>query len=186
MQVTENDLRTHYELTDTEELIELRARNTLTDTAVAVLNQVLIERGVSKDLQKQVIEEHKDENSEQQSVLGMKWLNFWAYFRYPVGSLGTLYSILILPSTSLPPPGYKIAISIGLFGAFAMLVMSFGLHRRRIWAWWGNWIFIVLDTLIILEQSSLNIILFLIGLCAAGVWIWFNFVYWEKRRAWFT
>ncbi len=47
MKVTEQDLRDRYEALQTEQLLELRAQGTLTETATRVLEQVLAERSVS-------------------------------------------------------------------------------------------------------------------------------------------
>lgn len=46
MKVTEQDLRERYEALETEQLLELQAQGTLTETAARVLEQVLAERSV--------------------------------------------------------------------------------------------------------------------------------------------
>ena len=49
MEVTEQDLLERYQSMETEELLELKARGTLTDTATRILEQVLAQRSVSSE-----------------------------------------------------------------------------------------------------------------------------------------
>lgn len=51
MQVTEQDLREHYEGLETERLLELKAQGTLTETATRVLEQVLARRSLPTEEQ---------------------------------------------------------------------------------------------------------------------------------------
>ena len=66
MKVTAQDLRERYESMETEQLLELRARGTLTKTAARVLEQVLAGRSVSPEQQAVVTELQKqvDEQTE--------------------------------------------------------------------------------------------------------------------------
>lgn len=49
MKVTEQDLRERYEALETEQLLELQVRGTLTETATRVLEEVLAERSISAE-----------------------------------------------------------------------------------------------------------------------------------------
>ena len=70
--------------------------------------------------------------------------------------------------------------------------MIFGLHNRKGWAWKWNWVLIAWGGLILAIPKTpfsaddfwgryiTTIIVF--GL----VWMWPNYVYWKKRRGWFS
>lgn len=59
MQITKEDLRERYDSLSTEELIDLRAKGTLTELALGVLNQVLESRGLSTEAQQRAVDEAK-------------------------------------------------------------------------------------------------------------------------------
>lgn len=69
MEVTEQDLLEHYRSLETHELLELKARGTLTDTAARVLEQVLAERSVSSEEQVRVTAEIEQRVSEEREAI---------------------------------------------------------------------------------------------------------------------
>lgn len=114
--------------------------------------------------------------------LGTKWLSFCAYYQYPVGGLGAIWAAWGVPITNFPR-----AIVIALPIALTLFAISYGLHRRRMWAWKANWVVMVLAGIeFISEKSSEHVIVFLVAIFGIGIWLWFNFVYWTKRRGLFS
>lgn len=59
MEITKKDLLERYKSLSTEELIELRARGTLTDIAATVLEELLESRGIKKELRENLTSEEQ-------------------------------------------------------------------------------------------------------------------------------
>ena len=116
--------------------------------------------------------------------LGTRWLKFWIYWGLPIGAL-TDFS---RASHYDPPWG----IVCSLISVAVRVVMIFGLHNRKGWAWKWNWVLIAWVGLILAIPKTpfsaddfwgryiTTIIVF--GL----VWMWPNYVYWKKRRGLFS
>lgn len=119
--------------------------------------------------------------------IGTKWLSFWSYFSLPFGGvLGILMSIGI-PAIAI------IIVPISIF----QIITAIGLHYRKIWAWKANWVAIVLSWIgaaipninasnqngSLGEFSGLFVILFLFS---GVIWMWPNYIYWNKRKHLFT
>ena len=129
MQVTATDLRNTYEKLETAQLVELRSKGTLTETATAVLAQILAERGVSPTEQQQIETETLEQSNRQKSYytgLATVWQR----------ALGRLIDSLIFIGL-LIPGGLQIGSYTFLLGtpltilAFVYLFLADGLPRGR-------------------------------------------------------
>jgi uncharacterized RDD family membrane protein YckC len=69
MEVTEQDLRENYESLETEQLLELKLRGTLTDTANGVLEQILAERSISSEERAKLAAEIQEQLSEDDALM---------------------------------------------------------------------------------------------------------------------
>ena len=184
MEVTNNDLEQRYKSLSTDELIELRATNTLTDIAKSILCKVLEERGVAADEQDILTKEFNGELTyvKQHPTLGTKWICFCAYFQYPIGGIGAVSTALNVPISE-----FTKAIIISAPFALIFFIIAFGLHKRKLLAWKANWVVLALGCLgFIYEQSAKELIALLITAIAIIVFAWLNYIYWTKRRYMFT
>jgi uncharacterized RDD family membrane protein YckC len=71
MQVTEQDLRERYEALETEQLLELQAKGTLTETAARVLEQVLAERQVSPETRAALVSQIEKRVAAENEAVGL-------------------------------------------------------------------------------------------------------------------
>lgn len=115
------------------------------------------------------------------TVLGIKWLQFWTYFSLPVGGISFGLLCFAVPDWKLP-----FAFLAGLH-----FYTAYGLHRRFLWAWQGNWALVVVSWVGAAVPSDFGspidfafkyAFVFLLG---GLVWMWPNYVYWMKRRGLF-
>ena len=123
--------------------------------------------------------------------LKIKWLKFWNYFSLPVGGIfGILMSVGFLKSIELMLLGI-IVISMSIL----QLIVAYGLHHRKFWAWQWNWVLVAIvymsllipiqtsgyyeDTAEFVAQSIMRMIV------GSLVWVWPNYVYWKKRKGLF-
>ena len=110
--------------------------------------------------------------------LGTKWLKFWNYFSLPVGGI-----LGLLVSLRFPDVGIIIG-SISIL----QLAVAYGLHNRRLWAWQWNWVVIVLTwfsgAIPRAFGNSMDFwVKFVLFVVVFGfIWIWPNYVYWNKRK----
>jgi hypothetical protein len=122
------------------------------------------------------------------SSLGLKWLKFWNYFSLPTGSFLGLLSILSVSPPITPVVFWDVGILILQFS------LIYGLHQRRLWAWKLNWIIVItifinvvtkVPVMIINKSDNILIMQFLIRLTIGVLWLWSNYVYWNKRQGLF-
>lgn len=116
------------------------------------------------------------------ATLGTKWLKFWNYFSLPVGGI-----LCILFVFAFPEPKYGF---LGL--SYLHFYLAYGLHRRQMWAWQWNWVMIfatwVVGAVPDFFASAIDfwmqyLIMFLIF---GVIWMWPNYVYWNKRKGLFS
>lgn len=128
MQVTEQDLREHYEALETKQLLELQAQGTLTETATRVLEQVLAERSVPAEERAALVAEVEKEASardEQMGSLASRGARLGAQLIdtvlvFVILFLATLFG-LASPVLALP----------GVLVALAYLLLADGLPRGQ-------------------------------------------------------
>jgi uncharacterized RDD family membrane protein YckC len=128
VEVTEQDLRERYESLATEELLELKARATLTDTAARLLEQVLAARSVSSEEQVRVTAEIEQRVAEQREAIAS------------LASLGErlgaqlidsfIAAAIVLMSFFLGIVAFPLLI-LGSVAAFAYLLLADGLPRGQ-------------------------------------------------------
>ena len=76
---------------------------------------------------------HTDQDQSKTKQLGLKWFNFWCYVLLPLnGCISILAFMGFLEG---------IGILFGVIGALQFLV-AYVLHKRKVWAWEGNWLLI--------------------------------------------
>lgn len=125
------------------------------------------------------------------SSLGIKWVKFWSYFYLQV----TIISVLAPWAGSyIEPyrrqygtvPGWVTNVPILI--VLVSLVLSWGLHARKAWAWNLNWIPVLMPVLTPLFVAPLvNPSMGMPGrvlgfLAVVAVWVLPNIAYWGKRR----
>jgi hypothetical protein len=116
------------------------------------------------------------------SSLRIRWLAFWNYIWLPLG--GIIYALSLTP--------YPV---FGLTGAALNFSAAYGLHRRKLWAWWLNWVMVGLAPiggfLGVLARAQTegweSVGAWLVGAAAVGlIWLWANVIYWKKRKPLFS
>jgi len=112
------------------------------------------------------------------------WITFNIYFRIPISMLA------IIVQSFLTRDIYSIIISllICILGIFVVI----GLYKRRLFGWILNWIWLILETLILAIKTSIKEGVidnqsFIIGLIVSSL-LWFlpNFLYFKKRESLFN
>jgi len=115
--------------------------------------------------------------------LSIRWLKFWIYYRL------TIWAILVMIQSFSWIFGEELILlgTINLIFAVFLLIISTGLHMRRLWAWKLNWIVLGWDAIIFPLNYYQTLISLSIALVAIVViWAWPNFVYFQKRRILFS
>lgn len=114
--------------------------------------------------------------------LGVKWLYWWTYVSLPLGGfLGIMFSL------NYP----LLAVILFPLSIFQIAVAS-GLHKRHYWAWKWNWLLIVvtwLEVSLPYRASSSSMLVFtypLLMTVSSLLWLWPNYIYWNKRKHLFS
>ncbi len=117
--------------------------------------------------------------------LPTKWISFLTHFSLPVGGVIGLVNSIGLLRTAGPVGAYLLVVSV------SQLVLAYGLHHRRLWAWKANWFFIALGYLYMIVSTGVavprdpaSLAGHAIGAGAAGwlLWMWPNLRYFRRRR----
>jgi hypothetical protein len=129
--------------------------------------------------------------TEQQKQLPIKWLVVYTYGLIPVAivlSLAYVVAALAGLDTSLfqdvgaSPPGSFALVRIALM--LPLRVVQFiGLHRRRMWGWYLNYIVLVLGVLLGSSRWAEDVETYMGGV-AIGVIVWLlpNAIYFNRRK----
>ena len=151
------------------------------------------------------IEENINTENNEKAELPMNWWKFLKYFRYPVGILGLFVSIVQSIEANVIAVGWLgwtaiILDSATLITSSVAYAMMLGKHKK-----WFN--FLVLNLVVESVQMTLAIVLntslesnyinlndykeiviyaLMSWLLAGGLWIGLNYVYFKKRKAYFT
>ena len=193
MEVNAEVLRQRYSTMETQDLIELQWKEELTELALGVLDGVLKSRGVTDEMRAEItkeLEETMPRSGDKRAHRGVskplktKWLKVWNYFSLPLSGINNIY-VAVTASEVL------FSILTAIF-AFIQLSTAFGLYHRRVWAWKLNWIALLLSyyggvTLPIFlkkaygVETNFNQIVISMFICAL-IWLWPNYVYWNKRK----
>lgn len=143
---------------------------------------VIGERTTGTPMFAQKAESPKVRNMEAVRTVGTKWLKFWTYFSLPLGGV-----LGILISHSTPQVG-SVILPMSVF----QLILAYGLHKRKYWAWQWNWVAILYAwiggaTPRTFGSSADYWVKFMIVVLAFGlIWMWPNYIYWKRRRALFS
>lgn len=151
------------------------------------------------------IEENINTENNEKAELPMNWWKFLKYFRYPVGILGLLVSIVQSIEANVIAVGWLgwtaiILDSATLITSSVAYAMMLGKHKK-----WFN--FLVLNLVVESVQMTLAIVLntslesnyinlndykeiviyaLMSWLLAGSLWIIPNYIYFKKRKAYFT
>lgn len=130
-------------------------------------------------------------STEQQKQPPIKWLVVYTYALIPAAivlSLAYVVAALAGLDTSLfqdvgaPPPG---SFAVGRLALMLPLhvVLFIGLHRRRLWGWYLNYVVLVLGVLLGPSRWAEDIETY-IGVVALGGFVWLlpNVVYFNRRK----
>jgi len=118
--------------------------------------------------------------------LPTRWLNFYVYFRIPVGIVLSVPSALALvASYSDDPTSVLLILTLEALLVCFCVFLFVGLHRRRFWGWRLNWYSLVLD--VVLNPLGKGPAMYFLCL-VVGALLWFlpNAIYFKKRRYLFT
>jgi hypothetical protein len=137
MDAMEAQLRENYEGQDTEELLELLARDSLTDTARRVLNEVLSRRGVSENRIEQIKSEVAVTERESKRIDINQVEKYWRVVRYSFTGLVAMVVIAFYSHTVAPQTdgivGFLI-VACGLTYCVAVGYLARAL-KRSVVAW---------------------------------------------------
>lgn len=140
------------------------------------------------------MEEHSIPTASVPSTPGIKWLKFWNYFSLPVGGLlnALMYAVGFMHAFE-KKAGFELSVDTSRLIFLVSLVtwtipywiVAWAVHRRKAWAWYGNWVVIILtasgflyDFHDLAFDNPHPIRFILVG----SLWMWANIVYWRKRR----
>ncbi len=101
------------------------------------------------------------------------WLWFYTYIRLPLGALAAISAVDRLQ------PNDSVFAWIAAVGAIAVAV---GLHRRTIWGWQLNWIFLLFESTNFIKMIAPSQTFFSAIAVVAVVWLAPNSVYFYRRR----
>lgn len=124
------------------------------------------------------------------SNLGTKWLSFYTYGFLPFRIVAGLVPVLA-QYDKLREAGYSPTISFQdlapsiIWGIFTLVVL-YGLHKRQMWGWTINWVYLfafVLGSPVgnTREFGTYVVAIILLGL----VFLLPNFIYFKKRKVLF-
>ncbi|RME83988.1 MAG: hypothetical protein D6771_05090 [Zetaproteobacteria bacterium] len=122
--------------------------------------------------------------------VGMRWFNVWVYVLLPLGALLGLVGAFLVYVTTEDVRLRVLAVDMMLANAALSILVSWGLHGRRLWAWYLNWLYVVFPTLNGMEHFVRPDASFvdtvgeaLLGLAlATAIWGYPNYLYWMRRR----
>ncbi len=120
--------------------------------------------------------EQELQNKNDVKTMPTKWLNFWIYFRLPVTAVFSF-----VWATSLKHN--EIGIFLFCWSVF-ILVVAFGLYKRKLWAWKLLWLILVSDFLVCWQYRGVE---FISSLIIVG-FLWFvpNLSYFKRRKILFS
>jgi len=130
-------------------------------------------------------------STEQQKQLPIKWLVVYTYGLIPAAivlSLAYVVAALAGLDTSLfqdvgaSPPGLFALVRIALM--LPLRVVQFiGLHRRRMWGWYLNYILLVLGVLLGSSRWAEDVETYMGSVALGGfVWLLPNAIYFRRRK----
>jgi hypothetical protein len=124
------------------------------------------------------------------SSISTKWLSFYTYGLLPFYVFTGFVSILV-EYDKLVEAGYNVTLTFRHFfppiiGGIFTLVVLYGLHKRKMWGWTINWVYlfaIVLSSPLVhtREIGAYLVAVFLLGL----VFLLPNLIYFRKRQVLF-
>ncbi len=135
--------------------------------------------------------EHKysDEGSNltKSKSLPTRWLSFYTYFFLPFKILTSPVNILA-EYDRLIEAGYNVSLNpfdfvpIVIVDIFICLLI-YGLHKRKLWGWISNWIFLALIVLVNPIGTSKDFTVYFVAVFLTAL-IFFlpNYIYFKKRR----
>lgn len=110
--------------------------------------------------------------------LGLKWMYWWIYVTLPMGGLlGIMLSVN-------QPLSAAIMFPLSLFH----IAVASGLHKKQYWAWRWNWLLVVVTWLEIslpYRASDFGAFLFnypFLMTASSLLWLWPNYIYWNRRK----
>jgi hypothetical protein len=118
----------------------------------------------------------------------MKWFCFYTYFLLPFWVICILAEIHKMGTASILPIGF-IAYTLGLI---ALIVAVFiGLHKRKLWGWYLNWVLLAIEVLTKIlfypvgdfEKNTRH---FASYLFAGSIYTLASVIYFRKRKVSFT
>jgi len=130
-------------------------------------------------------------STEQQKQLPIKWLVVYTYGLIPVGIVAAV-AYLVAALTGLDTSLFQ-DIGAPPSGSFAMgrlalmlplhVVLFIGLHRRRLWGWYLNYVVLVLGVLLGPSRWAEDVETY-IGVVALGGFVWLlpNAIYFNRRK----
>lgn len=128
-------------------------------------------------------EDKKDELTNKPDDIPVRWLQFYTYFRLPVGLIISIVSFLAINDATEQIVSLILTIP---FVILAVLVFI-GLHKRRLWGWKLNWALIGTEIILFgLDRAEDGISFGIFFSIALLVWFTPNYIYFNKRRLLFS
>lgn len=129
--------------------------------------------------------------------MGMAWYKFYSYIFLPLGILGYILGLndvsfhffyFYLGATPYPSYVPRYIFVIIAAGTIVLnLILIFGLHYKKLWAWYLNIFSLALFIIAASIHNFANIQTFVCGVLLNGA-LWFipNYSYFKRRKIMFT
>jgi hypothetical protein len=109
--------------------------------------------------------------------LGKRWFMFWTYVCYPVS-----FAVFLFLAVATAKPYFWVFVLL-------ILLITTGLHNRRLWGYQLNLILIVANfgaLFLPAIRESTPTDSWVLQLVVGGVFVAANIAYWQKRKSWFS
>jgi hypothetical protein len=142
-------------------------------------------------VEKVINEEAAARTSAPAKALRTRWLTFYIYIFLPFmiwASFGSIFRQCL----DLKLAGLQVTMAFfdfvpAVVASLFIAILIYGLHKRRLWAWTCNWIFLAYKTLINPIGTSQEVIVYVLTvILTAGCFFLPNYQYFKKRRGLFT
>jgi hypothetical protein len=129
--------------------------------------------------------------------MGMAWYKFYIYIYLPLGIIGFILGLknisfnfysFYFKAVSYPPaiPGF-LFVSVAVITIILNIILIFGLHFKKLWAWNLNLFSLALFTVVGNLYTFKNLHTYLCGvLIYVALWLIPNYTYFKRRKVMFN
>ena len=180
-----SDLRERFSNLSNDELLKIVQVDyeDYREDALDIAKEELKKRNIKED----IINDKKEEIIKKPVELPVRWLKFYTYFRLPLVLIFTIISTGAYLQLPIDEMARVIFIAVTAIFAILIILVFIGLHKKRLWGWKLNWVFISFEIVLSAFGRAEDGVTFGIFLSIAAL-IWFlpNYIYFNKRRLLFS